>query len=90
MPLFFFAIKDIKDRFNTKIDAVFSGSDKGNLSYIKKLSKDLEISKNIKYLGFIDESELPILYKNAISLVMPSYFGPTNIPPLEALPCPCQ
>ncbi len=80
-----YAIKEIKERFNTKIDAVFSGSDKGNLAYILKLSKELEISKNIKYLGFIDESELPVLYKNAISLVMPTYFGPTNIPPIEAL-----
>ena len=24
------------------------------------------------------------LYENALALVMPSYFGPTNIPPLEA------
>ena len=24
------------------------------------------------------------LYKESIALVMPSYFGPTNIPPLEA------
>ncbi len=80
-----YAIKGIKDRFDTKIDAVFSGSDKGNLKYILNLSNKLGIRKNIKYLGFVDDAELPILYKNSISLVMPSYFGPTNIPPLEAL-----
>ena len=25
-----------------------------------------------------------MLYKNSLALVMPTYFGPTNIPPLEA------
>ncbi len=27
---------------------------------------------------------MPYLYKQSIALVMPTYFGPTNIPPLEA------
>ncbi len=80
-----YAIKKIKEKYNANIDAVFSGSDKGNLKYILDLSKKLKISKNINYLGFIESEELPILYQNSIALVMPTYFGPTNIPPLEAL-----
>ncbi|HEX6260676.1 MAG TPA: glycosyltransferase, partial [Woeseiaceae bacterium] len=27
----------------------------------------------------------PYLYSDALALVMPTYFGPTNIPPMEAL-----
>lgn len=29
------------------------------------------------------------LYRHAVGLVMPSYFGPTNIPPLEAMALGC-
>ena len=80
-----YAIKDLQERFDTKINVVFSGSDKGNLKYILDLAKELKISKSVNYLGFVESNEIPILYKNSIALVMPSYFGPTNIPPLEAL-----
>jgi glycosyltransferase involved in cell wall biosynthesis len=27
---------------------------------------------------------MPYLYRQSLALVMPSYFGPTNLPPLEA------
>jgi glycosyltransferase involved in cell wall biosynthesis len=32
---------------------------------------------------------LESFYKNALALVMPTYFGPTNIPPLEAFHWGC-
>jgi glycosyltransferase involved in cell wall biosynthesis len=32
---------------------------------------------------------LPEFYRRARALVMPTFFGPTNIPPLEALSCGC-
>jgi len=32
---------------------------------------------------------MPYLYKQALALVMPTYFGPTNIPPLEAFKLGC-
>ncbi len=80
-----YAIKELKEKYNTNIEAVFTGSDKGNLRYILNLAKKLNISERIKYLGFIESSEIPVLYKNSIALVMPTYFGPTNIPPIEAI-----
>jgi glycosyltransferase involved in cell wall biosynthesis len=36
-------------------------------------------------LGFVDDHLLTHLMKTAVCVVMPSYLGPTNIPPLEAL-----
>jgi glycosyltransferase involved in cell wall biosynthesis len=35
-------------------------------------------------LGFVSHEELSALYKNAVALVFPSFFGPDNLPPLEA------
>ena len=32
---------------------------------------------------------MPTYYKNARALIFPSFFGPTNIPPLEAIACGC-
>jgi glycosyltransferase involved in cell wall biosynthesis len=32
----------------------------------------------------VPNEEIPYLYKQSLALVMPTYFGPTNLPPLEA------
>ena len=69
---------------NMKISAVFSGSDKGNLQYILRKAKDYEVEDMVHYIGFVPNEEMPFLYKQSLSLVMPTYLGPTNIPPLEA------
>jgi glycosyltransferase involved in cell wall biosynthesis len=37
----------------------------------------------------VSTEELAALYRNAFGLVMPTYFGPTNIPPLEAFALGC-
>lgn len=66
------------------VQAVFSGSNRGNLGYVLSLARSLGIEGQISYIGFAPNDEIYPLYKNSLALVMPSYFGPTNIPPLEA------
>jgi glycosyltransferase involved in cell wall biosynthesis len=66
------------------LTAMFSGSDKGNLKYVLEYAKRMNVSDLVKYIGFAPEDEIYSLYKNALAIVMPTYFGPTNIPPLEA------
>ncbi|MBT3393559.1 MAG: glycosyltransferase family 4 protein [Waddliaceae bacterium] len=78
------ALKALKENHDIKIDAIFTGSDKGNLKDILQKAEELGIAEQIHYLGFVDNEEMPSLYKQSLSLVMPTYFGPTNIPPLEA------
>ncbi len=82
-------LKLLKERYGLTIHAIFSGSDKGNLSFILKKAKELGIADQIHYIGFAADKELPYLYAQAIALVMPTYFGPTNIPPLEAFAMGC-
>ncbi len=69
---------------------VFTGSDKGNLSYIKKVADNLKLNDRVLFLGFVSNETLFTLYSNALALVMPSFLGPTNMPLLEAqeLGCP--
>jgi len=66
------------------LTAVFSGSDKGNLNSVLEYAKEKRVIDLIKYIGFVPDEDIYSLYKNALALVMPTYFGPTNIPPLEA------
>ena len=66
------------------VTAVFSGSDKGNLGYVLEYAKRAGVVDLVKYIGFAPNEEVYHLYKQSLALAMPTYFGPTNIPPLEA------
>nr|WP_249808520.1 MULTISPECIES: glycosyltransferase [unclassified Bradyrhizobium] len=63
---------------------VLCGSDRGGLEKIEAATAAHGLSAQVSTIGFIDSSDLGALYRGASALVMPSYFGPTNLPPLEA------
>ena len=67
-----------------EIYAIFCGSDCGNLPIVLNMAKNKGVGDLVKYLGFVPDKHMPVLYKQSIALVMPSYFGPVNMPPLEA------
>jgi glycosyltransferase involved in cell wall biosynthesis len=77
-------IKVLEDKFNIKISAIFAGSDQGNINFLKDQVQKSKLEDQIHFIGFADSEEIPIIYKQSIALVMPTFFGPTNIPPLEA------
>jgi glycosyltransferase involved in cell wall biosynthesis len=72
--------------YDLKIDMslVLCGSDKGYLDRLKKHALKLKIDTKVIFLNFVDNDHLPYLYLNAFALAMPTYSGPTNIPPWEA------
>ncbi len=82
-------LKFLKQKFGKIIDAVFTGSDKGNLEFIKHQTAQLEIEDQVHFLGFVTREQLVDLYKHAEMLVFPTYFGPDNLPPLEAFSLGC-
>lgn len=63
---------------------VLCGSDRGGREKIDAAIAAYGLGGQVTILGFVESSELAALYRAAAALVMPSYFGPTNLPPLEA------
>ena len=63
---------------------VLTGSDKGNLDYVRKVANELGILERIEFRGFVSSSELAELMMGAHCLIFPSQLGPSNMPPLEA------
>lgn len=69
---------------------VLSGSNVGgNREYVEQVAIQLGILDKVVFLGFISEEEVYSLYCNATCLVMASHFGPTNMPPIEAMELNC-
>ena len=84
-------IKSFSEIHNSYPDVklVLSGSDKGNKSYIEQIITELGLNDYVVFLGFVPIEVLYCMYKNATALVMASHFGPTNMPPIEAMEIGC-
>ena len=63
---------------------IFCGSDCGNLTTVLEMAKQKGVDDLVKYVGFVPDEQMSAFYKHSLALVMPSYFGPTNMPPFEA------
>jgi glycosyltransferase involved in cell wall biosynthesis len=83
------ACKIVRDKTGWNLGVAFSGSDKGNVDYIEEYAQRLGLQDSTKFLGFVDRDELVELYKSAYCLVFPTFFGPDNLPPLEAFALNC-
>lgn len=76
--------KDLYD-----IHLILVGSEKNNGREIKKYISENGLESDVTILGFVSDEEITYLYRHAVGMIMPSYFGPTNIPPLEAMALGC-
>lgn len=68
---------------------VLTGSDKGNKAYIQVLVEKLGLTNEVVFAGFVDNSVINTFFANAMALCMTSFFGPTNMPPIEAMHIGC-
>jgi glycosyltransferase involved in cell wall biosynthesis len=82
-------LKILKEEMKSEIPIVFVGADFGNRKYIEDKAQELGLGDQIHVLGFVDQEDLIGLYLEAFALSYLSYFGPENLPPLEAMALGC-
>jgi glycosyltransferase involved in cell wall biosynthesis len=83
-------LKELERHHGIILDAIFcGGGDPGDQEQVERQVEALGLTKRVKFLGLVPDAEIPALYQGALALVMPAYFGPTNLPPLEAVTVGC-
>ena len=68
---------------------VFVGADKGEYASVVREVHQQGLEDRVLFLGFVPDAHIGLLYTRARALVMPTFLGPTNIPPLEAFAAGC-
>lgn len=68
---------------------VFVGSKKNGYESTIQLIAELDLKDRVQILGYVPDEDMPELYRRARCMIMPTFFGPTNIPPLEAFATGC-
>jgi glycosyltransferase involved in cell wall biosynthesis len=83
------ALKILHDRDGLKLSLVLTGSDQGNASHVRAVISELGLQSHVHILGFIPHKDVIDLYCHAFALAYVSFFGPENLPPLEAMSLGC-
>lgn len=83
------AVSILRKEYGLIFPVVFVGSDMGNLKYVHHVVDELDLSAQVHYLGFVPRKDLLGLYRNAFALACMTFFGPDNLPPLEAFALGC-
>lgn len=70
-----------------QINLILTGSTEAEYSTFEEilsLVAILNLGDQVKFLGYLSETDLALVYRHAFALILPTFFGPTNIPILEA------
>jgi glycosyltransferase involved in cell wall biosynthesis len=83
------ALALVKKRHAAALSLVLSGSHgdvlrRRTFEGLMEMARRLGVHAQILHLGYAPEGDMSALYAGAVALVMPTFFGPTNIPVLEA------
>ena len=83
------AAAELKREHQIDMQVVFVGSNKGNEEYVRTFATQLNPSIDVAFLGFVPLEDLIALYRGAFALGYITFFGPENLPPLEAFALGC-
>ena len=83
------ALHGLRTAHGLPLTAVFVGSDQGNQAHVRAVAAELGLTAAVHFLGFVSREDLVALYRGAFALLYLTYFGPENLPPLEAFALGC-
>jgi glycosyltransferase involved in cell wall biosynthesis len=82
------AIKALRQR-GREISLVLTGADHGNRPHVENAARELGITDLVHFCGFVPYEDILSFYHDAKALCYVSFFGPENLPPLEAMALGC-
>ena len=68
---------------------VLVGSRKNGYARFLHEIQRLGVSDRVHVFDYVENRDMSAFYRRARALIMPTFFGPTNIPPLEAMALGC-
>lgn len=77
----------LKQKYNIKEKLVITGNPNNDFPQIIDSIKKSKFSSDIVTPGFVDEKDLPILYKGTKAFIFPSFYEGFGLGPLEAMAC---
>ncbi len=81
--------KAMREVHGLDFSMVFTGADHGNAAFVKAEAQRLGVADKVHFGGFVSYDEVAALYRHAFAMTYVTFFGPDNLPPLEAFAFGC-
>ena len=81
------ALASLRDRFGVTMTLACAGSAREAQPELERLTGELGLTKQVRFLGYVEHADMPRLYQGAAALVFPSRFEGFGMPVLEAMAC---
>jgi glycosyltransferase involved in cell wall biosynthesis len=78
------AMRLLKDQKGFAVPLLLAGGQRFEYENLVALKDELGLGDQVRFLGYVPDRDMYPLYRQALALVMPTFFGPSNIPFLEA------
>lgn len=85
LPNLIRAFEKIKTNYKLDIQLAITGKPNKDFPQIIQSIKSSTFKKDIITPGFVDETDLPILYKTCLAFIFPSFYEGFGLGPLEAM-----
>jgi glycosyltransferase involved in cell wall biosynthesis len=82
-------LKALREQHGIDFSMVFTGADHGNADFVKAEARALGLAEKVHFAGFVPYDEVAALYRHAFAMTYVTFFGPDNLPPLEAFAFGC-
>ncbi|WP_435124011.1 glycosyltransferase family 4 protein [Halobaculum sp. D14] len=83
------AVATLRDERGIETPLVLVGGEKNAYEDVQSAIDQNDLGDLVHQLGYVENEAMYTLYTQATALVMPTFFGPTNIPVLEAFKLGC-
>ena len=83
------AISLMREQYPDVRLVLVGSKERNGFADVMSLVKEKGLEEHVLFMGYVPDADIPGFYKRARALVMPTFFGPTNIPPLEAFALGC-
>ena len=77
------AVADLR-RGGVEIPVIFSGRKTERTVALEELARELRLGEQVRFLGFVNTTEIQVLYRRATCLVFPSLYEGWGLPIVEA------
>jgi glycosyltransferase involved in cell wall biosynthesis len=83
----FRALRILRDKFGIAVPLICTGEQREAQPDLQRLIEKEKVP--VRFLGYCERNDLPVLYRQAACLVFPSLFEGFGMPVLEAMACGC-
>lgn len=79
------ALAILRQQHESKLDLVIAGKAYSDYKEPERLAKKLRLDSNVHFYDFVAEEKLPVLYRSAKVVVLPSFYEGFGLPLIEAM-----